>query len=73
MKIKLFKTGKTPDGAVIISLNSAVGLTGSSQHLDLGGLDGQASGLDVGVDRQVTDEVAGQAVAATRRGAVVLA
>jgi putative transposase len=49
------------------------GFNWSSQHFECGGVDGQASGLDDGVDRQVADEVAGQAVAATRRGAVVLA
>jgi putative transposase len=49
------------------------GFNWSSQHLGRGGVDGQASGLDEGADRQVADEVAGQAVAATRCGAVVLA
>jgi putative transposase len=36
----------------------------SSQHLDRGGVDGQASGVDEGVDGQVGDEVAGGAVVA---------
>jgi putative transposase len=45
----------------------------SSQRLDRGGVDGQAGGVDEGVDGQDADEVAGQAVAAPRRGAVVLA
>jgi transposase InsO family protein len=49
------------------------GFNWSSQHLDCGGVDGQASGMDAGVDGQGADEVAGQAVAAPRRGAVVLA
>jgi putative transposase len=43
-----------------------------SQHLDCGGVDGQAGGMDAGVDGQGADEVAGQAVASPRRGAVVL-
>jgi putative transposase len=34
------------------------GLNWSSQHLDLGGADGQASWVDEGVDGQGTDEVA---------------
>jgi Integrase core domain len=49
------------------------GLNGSSQHLDRGGVDGQASWLDEGVDGQGADEVTWEAVAASRRGAVVLA
>jgi putative transposase len=49
------------------------GFNWSSQHLDRGGVDGQASGLDDCVDGQVGDEVAREAVAATRRRAVVLA
>jgi hypothetical protein len=48
------------------------GFTRSSQHLDRGGCDGQASGMDEGVDGQVADEVAGQAVASTRCRAAVL-
>ena len=40
------------------------GFNWSSQHLDRGGVDGQASGVDAGVDGQGADEVAGQAVAA---------
>jgi len=39
------------------------GFNWSSQHLDGGGVHGQASGLDAGVDGQGADEVAGQAVA----------
>ena len=42
------------------------GFNWSSQHLDRGGVDGQASGVDEGVDRQVADEVAGGAVASPR-------
>jgi len=34
----------------------------SSQHLDRGGVGGQASGVDEGVDRPVPDEVAWGAV-----------
>jgi putative transposase len=49
------------------------GFTRSSQHLDRGGCDGQASGMDEGVDGPVADEVAGQAVASARCRASVLA
>ena len=35
-----------------------------SQHLDRGGVHGQTSGVDAGVDGQTADEVAGHAVAA---------
>jgi putative transposase len=49
------------------------GLNWSSQHVDRGGVDGQASWVDDGVDGQVSDEVAGEALAAEGRGAVVLA
>jgi len=35
------------------------GFKWSSQHLDLGGADGQACRVDDGVDRAVADEVAG--------------
>ncbi|MCA1700721.1 MAG: IS3 family transposase, partial [Actinobacteria bacterium] len=40
------------------------GFNWSSQRLDRGGCDGQASGMDEGADGPVADEVAGQAVAA---------
>ena len=49
------------------------GLNWSSQHVDRGGADGKASWVDDGVDGQGTDEVAGEAIASPRRGAVVLA
>jgi len=49
------------------------GFNRSSQHLDRGGVDGTTCRLDDGVDRAVSDEVAGPALAATRRGAAVLA
>jgi putative transposase len=49
------------------------GFNRSSQHLDRGGVDGQAGWVDEGIDRAGADEIAGQAVAAPRRGAVVLA
>src|SRR4051794_16023712 len=48
-------------------------LNRSSQHLNGGGCDGQASGLDEGADGPVADEVAGQAVASARCRARVLA
>jgi hypothetical protein len=38
------------------------GFNWSSQHLDRGGVDGQASGVDDGVDGSLADEVAGGAV-----------
>ncbi len=49
------------------------GLNWLSQHVDPGGVDGQASWVDDGVDGQGADEVAGEAVVASGRGAVVLA
>ncbi len=62
------------DGLVMHSDRGVqLGLNWSSQHLDRGGVYGQASGMDEGVDGQGADEVAGEAVAASRRGAAVLA
>jgi putative transposase len=49
------------------------GFNRSSQHLDSGGVDGQASGVDDGVDRAVADEVAGCAGASAGGRARVLA
>jgi hypothetical protein len=49
------------------------GFNWSSQHLDRGGCDGQASGMDEGVDGPFADEVAWGAVASARHGARVLA
>ena len=49
------------------------GFNRSSQHLDSGGVDGQASWVDDGVDRAVADEVAGCAGAPTGGRARVLA
>jgi putative transposase len=49
------------------------GFNWSSQHPDVGGVDGQAGWVDEGADRQGADEVAGEAVASTRCGALVLA
>ncbi len=43
------------------------------QHLDRGGVDGQASGVDAGAGGPVADEVAGRACAATGCRAAVLA
>jgi putative transposase len=45
----------------------------SSQHLEFGGVDGQAGGVDEGVDGQVGDEVAGGAGASAGCRALVLA
>ncbi len=49
------------------------GFNRSSQHLDSGGVDGQASWVDDGVDRAVADEVAGCAGASPGSRARVLA
>ena len=49
------------------------GFNWSSQHLDHGGVDGQASRVDDGVDGAVADEVTGGAVASTGGRARVLA
>jgi putative transposase len=49
------------------------GFNWSSQHVDRGGVDGQASWVDDGVDGQGADEVAGEAIASSGRGALVLA
>ena len=49
------------------------GFNWSSQHLDLGGVHGQASGLDAGIDGSVANEVAGSAVVTARDPARVLA
>jgi hypothetical protein len=49
------------------------GFNRSSQHLDSGGVDGQASWVDDGVDGAVADEVAGCAGASTGGRARVLA
>ena len=49
------------------------GFNWSLQHLDDGGVDGQASWVDEGVDGKGSNEVAGEAIASTRRGAPVLA
>jgi putative transposase len=49
------------------------GLNWSSQHLDRGGVDGQAGRLDEGVDGSLADEVAGQAVTPSGSRAAVLA
>jgi hypothetical protein len=49
------------------------GFNRSSQHLDGGGVDGQAGRMDEGVDGSVADEVTGSAVSSTRDRARVLA
>ena len=49
------------------------GFNWSSQHLEYGGVDGQAGGVDEGVDGQVAGEVAGEAVASAGCRALVLA
>jgi transposase InsO family protein len=49
------------------------GFNWSSQHLDRGGVDGQASRVDAGADGSLADEVSGEAIASPGCGAVVLA
>ncbi len=54
------RTGEDVGGLVHHSdAGSQGGFKWSSQHLDLGGADGQACRVDDGVDRAVADEVAG--------------
>lgn len=61
-------------GAIFHSGNGAQGgFNRSLQHLVLGGVDGQASRVDGGVDRAVTDEVPGCAGASAGSGTSVLA
>ncbi len=63
-----------PAGVVFHSDRGAQGgFNWSSQHLEYGGVDGQAGGVDEGVDGQVADEVAGEAVASAGCRAPVLA
>jgi transposase InsO family protein len=65
---------RSPAGTIVHSdRGSQTGLNWSSQHLDRGGADGQASRVDAGVDGPVSNEVARETVSAARRGALVLA
>ncbi len=69
---------RAPGADVSLVAHSDAGSQGelnwSSQHVDRGGgVDGQASWVDDGVDGQGADEVAGEAFASSGRGAVVLA
>jgi transposase InsO family protein len=65
---------KPPPGVIFHSDRGCQGtFNRSSQHLDSGGVDGQASGVDESVDGQVRDEVAGGSVSSAGCGAVVLA
>jgi hypothetical protein len=52
---------------------SQTGFNWSLQHLDLGGVDGKAGGMDGGVDGPLGDEVSGAAVVAQGGPAGVLA
>ena len=52
------------DRLFITAIRAQHGFNWSSQHLDRGGVHGQASGVEGRVDGQGADEVAGQAVAA---------
>jgi putative transposase len=65
-----------PIGEGLIHHNDAgsqPGFNGSLQHLDRGGVDGKASGMDGGVDGPFGDEVAGASVVAPGGAAGVLA
>jgi hypothetical protein len=53
-------------GVLHTDQGSEGGFNWPSQHLDRGGVDGQASGMDEGVDGTVSDEVAGGALASSR-------
>jgi putative transposase len=65
---------RVPDGMIHHSdAGSQGGFNWSSQHLDRGGVDGQVSWVDDGVDGSVADEVAGGAVVAAGGRARVLA
>ena len=66
---------RDPDPGVIFHSDRGCqgGFNRSSQHLDSGGVDGQASWVDDGVDWAVADEVAGCAGASTGCRARVLA
>jgi Integrase core domain/HTH-like domain len=68
------RIGNTTTAGTIIHSDQGAqgGFNWSSQHLDCGGADGQASGVDDGVDGQGADEVAGGAFASPRRGAPLL-
>jgi putative transposase len=62
------------EGGIIHSdQGTQAGLNWSSQHVNRGGVDGQASWVDEGVDGQGTDEVAGASEASSGSRAVVLA
>jgi putative transposase len=61
-----------PDAIFHSDRGSQGGFNWSSQRLDGGGVDGQASGVDDGVDGPVADEVAGGAVASAGGRARVL-
>jgi putative transposase len=66
---------RRPDPGAIVHADrgSQGGFNWSSQHLDRGGVDGQAGRVDDCADRAVANEVAGGAVASTGGRAQVLA
>ena len=71
---RLGRAEPDPDGLVHHSdKGGAGGFHRSSQHLDAGGVHGEASGLDDRADGSVADEVAGSAVAPAGDRAPVLA
>jgi hypothetical protein len=68
------RRGGDIDGVIFHSDRGSEGeFNRSSQHLEFGGVDGQAGGVDEGVDGQVGDEVAWGAVTSARCRARVLA
>ncbi len=68
------KNRKPPNGTIVhCDHDSQAGLNWSSQHLDRGGVYGQASWVDDGVDGQGADEVAGASDASAGCRAAVLA
>jgi hypothetical protein len=67
-------TRNPPPGVIFHSDRGSQGeFNRSSQHLDYGGVDGSAGGVDEGVDGQIADEVAGCAGTAAGSRAFVLA
>jgi transposase InsO family protein len=69
-----FLTRRPPAGVIFHTDRGSQGeFNWSSQHLNYGGVNGQASWVDDGVDGQVADEVAGCALASKGGRARVLA
>jgi putative transposase len=75
LRMALTQRRRGADVALVVhsDAGSQGGFNWSSQHLDRGGVDGQASGMDDGVHGSVGDEVAGRAVVVAGGAAGVLA